>query len=427
MTQSVSWPSVPDPAPGFQFGRIGLFPKLVVALFLGLTAACSSQVTSETPESQAESPLEEGPMARDLRIVELHVEGPTACARTLSGRVACWGIDVQMLPDPACPNTPGERCPIVPRVIGYREPSWLPGLDDTTALALGGYGAAIRESGQVVTWSLQGAEAQELRPIVGLTDAAQISLGLVWGCAIRRNGEVWSWGDPTRFNAIDEEGWNEASQRRWLVGAAQLDTGLAHGCVVTAIGDVTCWNASDENPADRQPGPRLGTANPLPVEGFTDVLEVATGRDLTCLKHRGGRVSCYGPHSPAGDLSDFADIQQIEVSRSWGCLSQESGRLWCWGGALGDDLVEIDGVGDVVDFSLGWEQGCAAASDGSVHCWSPNIDAVGHRVPHIHDARHVAVGQFGCAIRQGGRAACWSFNSAQLPSEVRLPPVPEAG
>lgn len=342
----------------------------------------------------------EAALALGRRAVELVVEGPEACARSEGGRVACWGADVRLEPAPECSQSLGRRCPFVPRIAGAREPRWVSGLEDARSVALGGFGAAIRQDGTVVAWSLTGPGALEARPVRGPVAVTQLALGLLSGCAGGGSGRVWCWGDPSTMGTIDAPGWSEASEAEAVEQAIHIDADLDRTCAVEGSGEVTCW----------------GRGDPAGLEGIDEALEVRVDGALTCLRSRGGAVACRAEVGAAPELAGVAEAVAIDLDGGRLCAVERSGRACCAGGGL--DGLELDGV---IQLDLGGRGGCAVRSDGQVVCFGPGA-AGAATVAGLDDALAVAVDDLVCALRRGGRLACWGTGYGPEPVTVTLPP-----
>lgn len=125
--------------------------------------------------------------------------GGGPCALLRSGEVACWGLrhggqrgDGRVDPDLS----------IRAEVFSATR---VKGLRDAAALSDGGlFSCALRKSGQVVCWGENrdgqlgiGSRAPSPQPatVVGIDDATAITAGGRHACALRRSGQVFCWGD----------------------------------------------------------------------------------------------------------------------------------------------------------------------------------------------------------------------------------------
>lgn len=129
-----------------------------------------------------------------------------------------------------------------------------------------------------------------------------------------------------------------------------LAAGARHACAVTGHGGVVCWGSNDHGQLGD--GTRRMRSAPVVVSGLEGIVEVAAGAAHSCALTRDGSV-------------------------------------WCWGAGLRGQL------GD------GREGEAAEASASPV------------RARGIDDAERLAVGDYHtCALRRGGRVACWGDDAA---------------
>ena len=206
----------------------------------------------------------------------------------------------------------------------------------------------------------------------------------------------------------------------------------AFAAVAATLAVFACFNPC-EQPADEEP-PGVQTLH--------------FGTYHVCLLDDEGKVWCTGVNE-AGQLGDgttktrdelvlvrgIEDVVGLAVGMfDTNCAWNDAGKLWCWGsneyGVLGDEElsmsaepVEVDGVGSVVDVSLGAFHGCALTNAGDVYCWGSNangqlgIGEVGGivteptRVEKLEQVAEVrAGGAHSCARTTDGEVYCWGSN-----------------
>jgi len=128
-------------------------------------------------------------------LVEVAAGYAHTCARSRSGRVACWGSNqVGELGDGVAHHAScgGFDCSLTPVVVA--------GLTDAVQITAGGYQTcALRASGSVACWGANsagqlgdGTTTNRSTPtaVSGLTDAIQVAAGIVHTCALRASGAV---------------------------------------------------------------------------------------------------------------------------------------------------------------------------------------------------------------------------------------------
>lgn len=238
-----------------------------------------------------------------------------ACAGADDLQVYCWGRN----------ETYGQ---VGIGTVGRQEPyaAPLPGLDDATRLAAGGYHTcAVRGSGGVACWGgnwdgQAGAPASTLVPV------------------------------PTDVAGLD--------------GAVAVAAGERHSCAALDSGRVACWG-NNSNQALGRTGD--GGPNPVVVVGLDAVAEVAAGEHYTCARRLNGTVACWGrnnfrqlgadagagPFAAPQQVPGLADAIQISAGSGFHtCALRANGHVTCWGlntaGQLGTGQVSaFEGPVDV--------------------------------------------------------------------------------
>ena len=130
----------------------------------------------------------------------------------------------------------------------------------------------------------------------------------------------------------------------------------------------------------------------------------------------------------------------VEVASDYlsSCALIDDGTVWCWGtngiGQVGDGTnversspVQVVGLTDAVDISVGMAHSCAVRADGSAGCWGYNFwgqlgdgttdDALAPvEVREVDDIVQIAAAAYHtCALDGGGEVSCWGDNrSGQL-------------
>ncbi|MDQ3036594.1 MAG: hypothetical protein M3Y87_29650 [Myxococcota bacterium] len=165
---------------------------------------------------------------------------PHACARLVSGRVACWGWNfVGQLGD-------GTR-------DDARAPVLVDGIGDATAIAVGmHHSCALHADGTVSCWGYNlagqlgdGSDVTRARPVrvVGVTDAVAIAAGEMHGCAVRVDGRLVCWGDARRYGIREDDDGPAAAMPRMLESPEPLVEAIAGSectCARGSSGRVYC-------------------------------------------------------------------------------------------------------------------------------------------------------------------------------------------
>ena len=162
-----------------------------------------------------------------------------------------------------------------------------------------------------------------------------------------------------------------------------------------------------------------------------------------------GHVRCWGSggsgqlgnghtadeHAPV-DVTGIADAVQVSVGEYSSCALRAGGAVSCWGsdaeGQLGDGPgdstssvpVPVASLSDAVSVDAGFDHACALRATGGVVCWGDDatgqlgddhtgIAATPVSVTGLNDATSVEAGVFSsCATRETSPPVCWGRNSS---------------
>ena len=282
----------------------------------------------------------------------------------------------------------------------------------------------------------------------------RISTGTSTACALRVDRTVACWGGSTPYDlgtlAAGASGTlSTPIQVDEITDATDVSVGGVLGCALHATGVPVCWGGNNTHGALGN-GTRLAARTPTPVVGITDAVQIATGADFGCALRRTGHVSCWGGNgSTLGDgtvvdsvvstnVVGIADASQISAGDGHACARHATGTVSCWGfntsgelgngvaGGVSDVPVTVSGLTDAVSVSAGVHDTCAVRAGGTVVCWGAGEHgALGNgslaasstpvAVSGVSDAVSVAVGSDGsgpaqdgaCALRATGAVVCW--------------------
>lgn len=210
-------------------------------------------------------------------------------------------------------------------------------------------------SGQIGDGSEAGGERRDPVPVVGLTDAVDVSAGDAHTCALRAGGALVCWG--TNFNG--ELGDGTTTLRRtptpvdWLRGTpVDVEAGRHATCALRDDGTVVCWGAVHTGLLGDERADVGVRPFPLPVPGVSDARVLRVAGAHACVLRANGAVACWG-HVPGGDRSQpvraptdvvgLAGVVEIAVASDHACARTGDGAVWCWGenrfGQLGDGTM----------------------------------------------------------------------------------------
>ncbi|MFO0602317.1 MAG: hypothetical protein U0324_04035 [Polyangiales bacterium] len=308
-----------------------------------------------------------------------------ACARRASGEVVCWGANNAL----QC----GTAGPLV-----VETPAVVPGINDATHVASGSFATcAARRASPVTCW---GASMAPYAPSPALgAGALGVAAGEGHFCAIAAaSGNVYCWGSNTN----GQLGRGTLSMLEATpalvpsVTAATVAAGRNHTCVLTASGAVSCWGANESGQLGL--GDTVPQASPRAVAGLPpDVVELTASQDAACVRTRARTVSCWGAGfgSRPASIAAVTDATLVRVSgQGTVCVRRVSGAVHCL----------ANGVGALT--GAGTNRASLTAYGAPVFGLAapPNCVGVGCEAP-------VALGpNGGCAVREGGRLACWGDN-----------------
>jgi len=222
------------------------------------------------------------------------------CALQTTGRVWCWGFR----------NDDGELGVGTRDVHG--EPVMVEGLDGVVELALGSWHSCARtSSGRVACWG-RNREGQvgdgtggtgdfmtdALSPVFVLDGARRLTAGEDFTCALRGAGEVLCWGDNSwgRLGIGSLAEVVASPQAVVLVGGieiADIAAGATHACALERTGRVLCWG-SNGGGALGYGAPGGQTSEPVEAAGIDDATAIAVGEAHTCAIRGDGELWCWG-------------------------------------------------------------------------------------------------------------------------------------
>lgn len=227
----------------------------------------------------------------------------------------------------------------------------------------------------------------------------------------------------------------------------QTALGESHTCARRPEGSVKCWGADDFGQTGSGGNADGGIViTPVDVASVNDAIDIASGRNHTCVARRDGTVSCWGSNV-AGQLGNgesgnekptpvnVMGLKAVAVAAGgdFSCAIRPQGTAACWGGngtgqlGRGDQLdstipVAVADVTDAVAISAGQKHACAVKSDGTVLCWGDgSIGQLGYgstdnkNRPVVVDALPAAVmvatsERSTCALTRTGSVYCWGAN-----------------
>lgn len=272
--------------------------------------------------------------------------------------------------------------------------------------------------------------------------------------------------ERTRDGAIDEDILDPETdgQPPTRPNVFQIALGEQHSCARRPSGSVRCWG-DDVQGQTGTGGPATGglVTTPQDVEGITDAIDIASGRNHTCVARKTGKVSCWGYNldgqlgigefdnrsSTPVDVVGLKDAFAVAAGGNFSCALRGSGSVACWGGngsgqlGTGDESPTstpraVSGLRDMVAISAGQAHVCAVEKTGSVSCWGDGSngqlgagEARGSSSPvavtNITDAVMIAAAERStCALTKAGSVLCWGANELGQLGNGSTAPTPNS-
>ena len=383
--------------------------------------------------------------------------GEHTCALHENGEVSCWGD-----------NWRGE---LGTGEAGNEFDSPVPvkaaGIDDAVGVSSGDWHTcALRESGSVSCWGgnwtgelgtgvvLENFISADPVTVENLSDAAAISAGSGYTCAVHESGSVSCWGDnnlgqlgnPSVLGFSPEpvavQGIND-------VIALTTGAGGGHSCAIQESGETSCWGANFHGQLGNSQDSGISNEK-VQVEGIDDAIDVSAATRHSCATHASGEVSCWGQNWRGrldSDLLGSASPRPVRIegittasgistNTGLSCAVLESGEASCWGFYWFNELVDLgngnvsttpalwQGADDITRIFSGGHHICALHSNRTISCaganWYGNlgngeigteISYVPAKVVGIDDAIDIALGfAHSCAVHATGEVSCWGRN-----------------
>jgi len=345
------------------------------------------------------------------------------CARMPDRTAKCWGESGH--------GESGPGAPTFETGAWYAQPTptTVPGLSNVAQLALGlDHTCALLVDGRVACFGANFSgqcgfggsldlEAGMPRPadvpsptfVPSLAKVVELAVGDYHTCARLEDRTVRCFGRSN--NREPDNGVPTAIEG--LIDVAQLAAGTNFTCARHLDGTVSCWGENDHG----QLGRESGVYDPAPrkVPGVANVVEIAAGGTHTCVRHADSTVTCWG-----NNLSLESGARSTWVS---------TGDAGPWGDAGYERIpspvgpTRVEGVSGAVRLSLGVAASCAVTDRDRVVCWgtmpTPQVgDAYPFSRPtHVatelpfEDVAQITVGSLHACVRKTSDAVlCFGMN-----------------
>ncbi len=226
------------------------------------------------------------------------------CALRIDGTVWCWGI--------ASDSFLGQS------IVGEKHratPTQVPGLSNVVQLSGGNYHTcALLASGSVECWgnnekgqlgqgisSTQEKKGGNPAPVVGISDAVDLTLGFFHTCAVLRDTTVRCWGmnDAGQLGDGTTHDSNKPLVVPGLSGVKQLAAGESHTCALLVDQQVKCWGSDEFDQLGTSES--SSTRSPQHADRVAPATQIAAGNAFTCAGST-SHLQCWG-NNASGQLA----------------------------------------------------------------------------------------------------------------------------
>jgi alpha-tubulin suppressor-like RCC1 family protein len=279
-------------------------------------------------------------------------------------------------------------------------------LDDGTVM---GWGSNMYESLGIASERMRERDKTDTpRSIPSLHDIVQIAATYDHAVAVRRDGDVFAWGETVDGLRGDA---NVASNVRLppvmqvpgLTDIVQVATGARHSVALSRDGHVFAWGANGRG--ELGSGDSGAPRGPAQVVGLDDVVAIAAGGSTSFALKRDGTVWAWGwnqsgmlgnglrpsTSEPGGVVTSpvivkgVANVRAIVAGEGHAIALIADGTLRAWGhngyGQIGNGTagsyqllpIRVPSMAKVVGIGAGGYRSFAATSDGQMWHWGTPI------------------------------------------------------
>ena len=277
-----------------------------------------------------------------------------------------------------------------------------------------------------------------------ITNAVEIAAGRDFACARISDGSVACWGrgdlGQTGDGYLSTENRIFATRVHGVTTATGISAGESHACVLKKDRNVYCWGQNQLF----QLGNDLSRVETMPVkvEGISAITQISSGLNHTCALTETQFVYCWGDNK-FGQLGigtplilkekpsivlGLAKVVFLQLGYNSSCASIESVGFSCWGWGIDGELAQADkfnrslpekiSLASLVDsptalvaISIGKYKACGLLNSGKSNallCWGTTVttDPVSGST-----GLSVSLGSdHGCVVQTTGTVACWGWN-----------------
>lgn len=287
-----------------------------------------------------------------------------ACALAAGGALRCWGENTfSQVGDGATANraTPVAVAGLEPQRALALYATHACGLGVDGAVRCWGNNPSGEAGGGTETRSIPAA-------ITGLNDVLDLQqgsganvftgAGTSWRCALRRGGTVACWGSASQGNASGQLGDGTTVNRTTpapvmgLTDAVQISVGSAAACALRRGGSAVCWGYNAFGQIGD--GTTVNRPLPTPVTGVPELAEIRTDGTTTCGRGVDGSVRCWGYNywgqlgqgdqvprpTPSVVAGVGTNARELWVGNGFVCARLAAGQVSCWGRNIEGQLAD---------------------------------------------------------------------------------------
>ena len=230
-------------------------------------------------------------------------------------------------------------------------PAVIPSISDIGALSTSSRNVvAVRSNGTVVVW---GDPTGPISPPQGLDNVIAVAASENFMMALKRYGAVVFWGNfPTAGPFVDGS----------LTNVAAISASINHAMVLKRDGSIVDWDTSS------------GAPYPVP-QGLTGVKAIAAGGTFSMALRLDGTVVAWGGANVFGENDVPLGLNQvvaIAAAQNTGFALREDGTVIAWGNnflGLKDGAANLTGIKAI---AAGYFHGLALEGGGAVKAWGKN-------------------------------------------------------
>lgn len=259
--------------------------------------------------------------------------------------------------------------------------------------------------------------------------------------------DVWCWGQNSQGQLGNGTKTDSNVPVRVLSNAADITAGLDYTCAVMVYGQVMCWGNNDQGQLANST--TEDSTVPTLASLITGISNVDAGQDKSCGLTSAGLLRCLNDGSPQ-DLGGIVPVTGQSPEASLDVAVNRFGPVVMALNEAGIPITyqagrfrEVSNVDHAIDVDSGLGHLCALLQDGTVKCWGSNYygqlgrntqasspDAQG--VLNLSSAWQLAVGKYhACVLIVSSTPGtddiqCWGLNKdGQLGNGTNLnSPVP---